>query len=127
MQRAGGTDMPENQEYLEEILARICPKCVDGDGTGLCRIANGKECAVKRFYPQIMEVVRSTYSTSMEPYEAALRGRICATCIHQSSDGKCAIRDDVDCSLDRYFPLIVQVIEELDLKKRFANSATGWK
>lgn len=119
--------MPENKEYLEEILARICPKCVDGDGAGNCRIATGNECAVKRFYPQIMDVVRSAYSTSMEPYEVALRAKVCTACIHQSTDGKCAVRDDVECSLDRYFPLIVQVIEELDVRKRFANAATGWK
>ena len=119
--------MTGNQEYLEEILSRICPKCVDGDGAGNCRISNGKECAVKRFYPQILDVVRSTYSTSMVPYEAALREKICTVCVHQAGDGKCAVRDDVECSLDRYFPLIVQVIEELDLKKRLTSSSTGWK
>jgi hypothetical protein len=28
------------------------------------------------------------------------------------------MRDETECALDRYFPLIVQVIEETQLKKR---------
>jgi hypothetical protein len=119
--------MTANQEYLDELLSRICPKCVDGDGEGDCRIAQGRECAIRRFYPQIVEVVRSTYSTSMVPYEAALRAKICTVCVHQAADGKCALRDDVECALDRYFPLIVQVIEESDLKKRLTSPLTGWQ
>lgn len=119
--------MLEKQEYLDAIQARICPKCVDGDGKGNCLISRNAECAVERFFPQILEVVHSTYSTSMEPYEAALRNKVCGACIHQSSDGKCAVRDGVDCSLDRYFPMIVQVIEELDLGKSFSDPGTGRK
>jgi hypothetical protein len=117
----------DEQKYLEEIQTRICPKCIDGDGHGNCRIAHGTECAMKRFLPEILEVVQSVNSTSMEPYEAALRTKVCGSCINQSPDGRCAIRDDVECSLDRYFPMIVQVIEELDLAKRTTVSGTAGK
>ena len=117
----------DEQKYLEEIQTRICHKCIDGDGNGNCLIARGSECAMKRFFPEILDAVRSVYGTSMEPYEAALRTRVCGSCINQSPDGRCAIRDDVECSLDRYFPLIVQVIEELDLAKRIAVSGTAGK
>lgn len=119
--------MLEKQEYLDEIRERICSKCVDGDGKGNCLISKNAECAVVRFFPQILEVVHSTYATSMEPYEAALRNKVCGACVHQSSDGTCSMRDGVDCSLDRYFPMIVQMIEELELGKRFSNPGTGWK
>ncbi|MEK9138047.1 MAG: hypothetical protein AAB393_13050 [Bacteroidota bacterium] len=119
--------MLAEQAYLEEIRARVCPKCVDGDGAGDCRISHGTECAVKRFLPQILEAVGSTYSTSMEPYELALRERVCRVCANQSPDGTCIVRNELECSLDRYFPLIVRVIEELDLKQRFSNAATGWR
>jgi hypothetical protein len=115
----------DEKKYLEEIQTRICPKCIDGDGHGNCLIAHGTECAVNRFFPQILDVVRSVHDTSMEPYEAALRTKICGACINQSPDGRCAIRDDVECSLDRYFPLIVLAIEELDLCEVNAGSETG--
>ena len=119
--------MLEKQEYLDAIQARVCSKCVDGDGKGNCLISRNTECAVEKFFPQILEAVHSTHSTSMEPYEAALRNKVCGACIHQSSDGKCAMRDGVDCSLDRYFPMIVQVIEELELGKRPNNSGSDGK
>ena len=115
----------DEQKYLEEIQTRICHKCIDGDGNGNCLIARGSECAMKRFFPEILDAVRSVSGTSMEPYEASLRARVCGSCINQSPDGRCAIRDDVECSLDRYFPLIVQVIEEMDLAKRIAISGTA--
>ncbi|MBM2841002.1 MAG: hypothetical protein HW412_1530 [Bacteroidetes bacterium] len=49
----------------------------------------------------------------MEPYIEALRKNVCADCLHQSPDGTCSFRSNVDCGLDRYFPLIVEAIEEL--------------
>ena len=112
--------MQDEQKYLEEVQTRICPKCIDGDGRGNCLIVRGSECAVKRFFPQILDAVWSVCDASIEPYEAALRTRVCGSCTNQSQDGRCAIRDDIECSLDRYFPLIVQVIEELDLADRVA-------
>lgn len=119
--------MNDEHKYLEEIQARICPKCIDGDGKGNCLISHGAECAVKVFFPQIVEAVHSAHSTSMEAYESALREKVCGVCSHQASDGKCTLRNDVECALDRYFPLIVQAIEELDVKRRLSSSATGWK
>lgn len=112
----------DEQKHLEEIQTRICPKCIDGDGHGNCLIAHGTECAMKRFFPQILDAVRSVRDRSMEPYEAALRTRVCGACVHQSPDGRCAMRDDVECALDRYFPLIVHVIEEMDHARRIAGS-----
>ena len=119
--------MQDEQKYLEEIQTRICPKCIDGDGHGNCLLSRTTECTMKRFFPQIIEVVRSIYSTSMEPYEVALRAKVCGSCVSQSRDGKCTLRDDVECSLDRYWPLIVQAIEEMDLKQRLTSSGTGWR
>jgi hypothetical protein len=80
---------------------------------------------VKQFFPMIFDLVRSVWSTSMEPYEAALRGSVCNMCVSQSPDGQCVLRDDVDCALDRYFPLIVQAVEELDPAKRLSGSVVG--
>ena len=117
--------MEDEQKYLEEILARLCPKCIDGDGQGNCLLAAGAECMMKRFFPQVVEAVRSVYSTSMEPYEAALRKKVCSDCVQQL-DGNCVLRDGVECALDRYFPVIVQTVEDLDLARRFASPKTAW-
>lgn len=110
--------MPTEQEYWEALQARICVKCADGDGDGGCRIASDRTCAIRTHFPRIIESVNSVYSASIEPYEEQLRKRVCGVCEHQSAEGTCHLRNDVECALDRYFPLIVQVIEETQLKKR---------
>ena len=108
--------MSKEEEYWEAIQQKICSKCVDGDGKGNCLIGRERECALEVFFPHILEVVRSVSSPSIAPYEDRLRSKICALCIHQKPSGICTVRDEVECALDRYFPLIVEVIEELQQK-----------
>jgi hypothetical protein len=54
----------------------------------------------------------------MEPYIEALRENVCAYCVHQSPDGRCSFRINLDCGLDRYFPLIVETIEQLQAQPK---------
>jgi hypothetical protein len=110
--------MTTEVEYWEAIEKRICAKCVDGDGLGECRIGDGRECALRTSFPQIIEAINAAFSSSIEPYEEQLREKVCRVCTHQSGDGSCRLRDDVACALDRYFPMIVEVIEETQLKRR---------
>jgi hypothetical protein len=113
--------MTSAEEYWEALQSRICSKCADGNGQGGCMIAPGRTCALKTFLPQILEAVNAVYSSSIAPYEEQLRKKVCGRCAESKADGSCAIRDDVECALDRYFPLIVQVLEETQLKKRFGS------
>ena len=99
--------------YWQAVQQKICSKCVDGDGVGNCRLSEREECALKTHFPQIIQTVFSIQSDSVEPYVTALRQSVCATCIHQSHDGKCQVRTDVNCGLDRYYPMIIQAIEEV--------------
>ena len=110
--------MPTEQEYWEALEQKICSKCVDGDGKGGCLIAPGRDCALKTHFPRIVAAVNSVFSPSVEPYVDRLRSEVCASCAHQSAGGSCSLRDDTECALDRYYPLIVQIIEETQLKKR---------
>ena len=113
--------MPTPEEYLEALEGAICKRCVDGDGSGAC-LVSGDACAVKKYLPQILEVVGSTYSTSIDAYEAQLRSRVCGHCTYQSANGLCDLRNSVECALDRYFPLIVQVVEETQVRERTRTS-----
>jgi len=99
------------EEYWEAVTARVCAKCIDGDGAGNCRLTAADACGLKLHFPKIVETVLSVQSDRMEPYVQELRRIVCANCAHQSPDGKCSFRSDLDCGLDRYFPLIVEAIE----------------
>lgn len=100
-------------DYWEAVRAVVCRKCIDGDGHGNCRLTGSYACGLSAHFPRIVETVLSVTSDAMDPYIEALREHVCANCVHQSPEGRCMFRVNVDCGLDRYFPLIVQAIEGL--------------
>ncbi len=108
--------MTTQEQVWEGLRGRVCVKCVDGDGRGQCRIARGTACTIKEHFDKVLVAVNSVFSPSIEPYEEQLRRSVCSTCSHQDSAGVCSLRDAVECALDRYFPLIVEVIEDTQLR-----------
>jgi hypothetical protein len=100
-------------DYWDAVRTKVCVKCIDGDGIGNCRLSGELECGLKLHFPRIVDTVLSVKSDNMEPYIEVLRRNVCANCLHQSPDGTCSFRSNVDCGLDRYFPLIVVAIEEM--------------
>src|SRR5262245_4152486 len=104
--------MSDIEVFWNLLQDRVCSHCINGTRKGDCRIDRGRDCALRKYLPQILEVIRSGYSSTIEPYEVRLRNRICGICVHQSGNGTCAVRDEVECALNTYFPLIVEVIEE---------------
>lgn len=105
--------MPTHDEYWQALQAKVCTRCLDGGGDGSCRIAGDGMCAMKAYLPNIVGAINTVYSHSVVPYEEQLRKSVCNSCIHQSPGGHCALRDEVECALDRYFPLVVEVVEEM--------------
>jgi hypothetical protein len=110
------------QEILKEgameaqwdvMKQRICRKCIDGNGKGNCRLPMNESCALEAFFPELIRVVRNVQSSSYEDYIAALRSDICSRCDHQMPDGTCRKRVSLECALDRYYPLVLDIIEEV--------------
>jgi hypothetical protein len=100
-------------EYWRAVRKEVCAKCVDGDGWGNCRLTDAEACGLKVHFRRIVETVLSVESDDMAPYVDALRKNVCSDCKHQSPDGTCTFRTNIDCGLDRYFPLVVEAIEQL--------------
>jgi hypothetical protein len=97
------------------ILGDIFTRCVDEkDGAGNVRLTNEAQCIIKRFLPDIVSIVNTIKSNRMEPYIESMHKNICAKCESVNPDGSCELRARADCCLDRYFPLIVEVIEEVN-------------
>ena len=101
------------EQYWGAIQDRVCRKCIDGDGLGNCRLALDQSCAVQEFLPQIVQSVLSIRSDRYDDYVDALRKNVCAQCQEQSHEGICLRRNSVECALDRYYGLILQVIENV--------------
>jgi hypothetical protein len=105
---------PTVENYWQSVQQRVCAKCVDGDSFGNCLLSAGETCGLRTHFPQIVEVVLSVQSMMLDPYVAALRKNVCSECRNQSSDGTCSLRRSLDCGLDRYFPLVIEAIEEVN-------------
>lgn len=106
--------MENLERYWDAVRLRVCTKCIDGDGYGNCRLTGEESCGLKLHFPRIVETVLSVMSDKMDLYIEALRRNVCAYCKHRSSVGTCMFRINVDCGLDRYFPLVVEAIEEVN-------------
>ena len=110
--------MPTQQEYWDAVRAKVCVKCVEGDKEGGCHIMRSERCTLKAYFPQTLDAVNAVYAPWISPYEEQLRDKVCkGACARQDASGACALREDVMCALDRYFPLVVQVIEETQFRR----------
>lgn len=98
---------------LEEALRRkICGVCIDRNVDGTCSLDERGECALFAKFPRIAASVARVHSDHIDDYITAIREDICANCVEQHDDGTCKQRDEGNCVLDRYLPLIVDAIEE---------------
>ncbi len=100
-------------QHWDSIRQRVCRKCIDGDSKGGCRLPVDETCALNTFFPEIVETVSRVHSGSYQDYVDALRARVCMSCEHQFSNGFCAKRNSLECALDRYYPVIIEVIESI--------------
>ena len=117
--------MEQTERYWEAVRRKVCEKCIDGDGAGNCRLTPGRECALQNHFPEVMRAVLSVKSDEVQPYVDALRLDVCAVCKQQAPDGTCTLRTQLDCGLDRYFPLVIEAIEAVNLDLENLPEAFG--
>lgn len=108
--------MEHLSDYCRAVSARVCLRCIDSDSDGRCRLTQEQQCALIVHFPKIVATIFSVESDRLEPYVDALRKNVCASCSHQSAEGSCTLRNHVDCGLDRYFPMIVNIIQQSRLE-----------
>ena len=99
---------------MKAIRKNICAICADSTDDGNCTLTEKELCAVEYYLPKILEVVHSINSEEMEDYHKELKNTVCAECEAAENKESCYLRDDANCSLDRYFPLIVETIQKVD-------------
>lgn len=101
------------QKYLEAIRKNVCSICVDSTDEGECTLTKSEICAVEKFLPRIVDVIHNTSEDDLQTYLEELREKVCAEC-RTNGDDNCYLREDANCALDRYFPLIVDAIKSVD-------------
>ncbi len=100
-------------KYLKAIKQNVCAICVDSNERGGCTLSHKETCAVEYFLPSVLEIVHSTETDDISVYHNLVKEKICVNC-HQDEKGTCYLHEDANCSLDRYFSLIVETIKRVD-------------
>lgn len=94
------------------LRASLCPSCVRFTREHKCSLPADRPCSLFKNLDQIVEIVRGTHSRQIDPYVTVLRNQVCAACHYEDDHGACPCRNDLDCALDTYYPLIVDTIEQ---------------
>ncbi|MCX6173317.1 MAG: hypothetical protein NTZ27_00985 [Ignavibacteriales bacterium] len=100
-------------KYLKALKQNVCSICVDSNEKGGCTLNEKETCAVELYLTKIVEVIHSTDDADIKELHNKLRETVCVECRAQES-GNCYLREDANCSLDRYFSLIVETIQKVD-------------
>jgi hypothetical protein len=110
--------MQRSLAELETIVRdKICRVCSDRTVDGTCGLEQPSACALFRLFPQVAKAIQSVQSDEINDYIQAIRADVCTVCNEQSADGSCEQRHQVQCALDAYLLLIVDVIEEATGRK----------
>ncbi len=101
--------------YEAAIRKQVCEHCIDFGEDRTCHKPGGVEqCAVIKNLKEIVAIARAVHANQVSPYVQQLREKVCSHCANSKLDGSCAIREAVECCLDRYLPLVLQAIEDLE-------------
>jgi len=107
---------PHSEEYLaywNAIQRRACALCLDAADDGGCGLPRARTCALSAQLPTIVETILQVTSDRMDDYVTAIEATICARCAQQDAHGRCDLRNQGDCGLYTYLPLVVDAIEEV--------------
>src|SRR5262245_55056943 len=107
---------PGWQEYMDAIRERVCGVCLDSRDDKSCGLT-GRTCAVESHPPGLVQALSSVASARMEDYAAAIRSQVCSACQHQDAEGRCELRDGSDCALDAYLSLVLDAVEDVNLRR----------
>lgn len=103
---------PRAQAFWEALREHVCGVCLDQRDDRACGLTR-RVCAIDRHLPRLVEVLSQVQSNRMDEYEAAVRAEICSSCPEQGADGRCELREEADCALFAYLPLVLEAIENV--------------
>jgi hypothetical protein len=102
------------KDYENAIRAKVCAVCIDQSSDGTCALTNDTDliCALQSMLPIVVETIRGNPEADSEHLHQALRDNVCKLC-REDERGNCRLRDEINCALDRYFPLVIETVEEI--------------
>ncbi|MCF8267827.1 MAG: hypothetical protein K9I69_07060 [Ignavibacteriales bacterium] len=106
------------EKYLEAIRKNVCSLCIDSDENGNCTLNEKERCAVELFLPKIIETIRKAETDDLTLQYRALKDHVCRECRVKEGSDKCYLKEDANCSLDRYYHIIVETVLQVDAAEK---------
>lgn len=104
--------LPHRFLYEDKIMRYVCAHCIDFGEDGMCHNQDPHGCAIFRYLPELVNIAERIRNHSIQPYLDAVRHDICMQC-RDKGNRACPLREALECGLDRYFPLVLEAIEEV--------------
>ncbi len=103
--------MTLTKRLADQFEQRICRVCVHETATGGCTLTRDRECPIFQWAEQLAEVVAGVNSDLLADYMDDIQAIICPEC-HQDDQGECTDRAHLNCPLDLYLGIVVEVLEQ---------------
>jgi hypothetical protein len=98
-------------KFIEVLLRdRVCRVCVSRLADGSCGFCGGK-CPLFDHLDDLIDIVDTTHDDLLDAYVNRVRELICASCTLGTAH-RCSRRNRLECALDLYLSLAIEVIEE---------------
>jgi len=104
-------------KYLKAIKTHVCSICCDSDEKGRCELTTEEVCAIELYIDDIVEIIHSNKDENFDTIYALLKEKVCKNCKTRTKDGYCYLKESANCSLERYFYLIIEIVNKVDLGK----------
>jgi hypothetical protein len=98
---------PLLDEYLLELRAQVCSRCIERPEGGPPCGPLGKQCGIELRLPEFIDAVHAVNSVRIDPYIDSLHERVCEDC-QSSTSSQCP------CPLKSLLLLAVEAIETVD-------------
>ncbi|MBI4597874.1 MAG: hypothetical protein HY737_05680 [Candidatus Omnitrophica bacterium] len=101
------------QPYRDALARKVHAVCLDRNLDPTSVIDTEAGCRIDRFLPELVQMVRQIRSDNLADYEAVMRERVCHQCGNLTAEDRCPVREQAECCLYRYLPLVIEAIFEV--------------
>jgi len=101
--------------YRDAIAARVHAICLDRNLNPASSLNTESTCRIDQYLSQLIEVANAIGQGDPAAFNAAVEKTICLQCGQLDALGTCRVREQAECCLYRYLPLIYDAIHQVPL------------
>ena len=101
------------QAYRDAIAKRVHTVCIDRNLDPNSLIDTEARCLIDRLLPQLVALATAVGPGDMPAFQAAVEEAICQQCGNLDALGTCRVREQAECCLYRYLPLVYEAIHSV--------------